>query len=256
MRARYVRPTAESVGEIVNKYKSVPGGVTIEGSLEGIGPVQSVEYDADKNEFRINGRWVLSGALNPSETRRVFEAVSRDDLFGVSLGREDLVYGELPEGSLSCIFMKMADHYLGSIVFAAGTWVRHHAFPGGYRPRPDRRTGGIYAVYFNMSGFSVEKRDDRLVPAGAELGITLIPLTERTNERGGHLPDYLALAQGRVSQAFESNIGHIVRNMDVYEQDSRLQKVIAVGQTVSLARLLRDSGIPVRGLFPASPSAP
>lgn len=248
LNAQYVRPTVENVKQIVDKYKSIPGGITLEGTALGIPTLSQVQYIPEKNAFLLNKTLVWENSLTPAEIKEIFSAVEKADLMGVSLGEKDLIYGALPEGSLTSIFLKLSDHFLGCIAFACQEWIRYSTFPGGFVPKGDDQTAGIYAVYFNFSQFEFQISNNIITPKNANMDITMIPLLESQNKTD-YLPDYNRIAAGNFSKAFEENSIHIAKNADYYAKDSRLQKVLAYGQLTALARALKASGVKLSSIL-------
>ena len=248
LKAQYVRPTVENIKQIVDKYKSIPGGITLEGPALGIPAINHIQYIPEKNAFMLNKTLIWENSLSPAEMKEIFNAMEKDDLMGVSLGEKDLIYGGLPEGSLASIFLKLSDHFLGCIAFACQEWIRYSTFPEGFVPKSDAQTAGIYAVYFNFRQFEFQISNNMVTPKNANMDITMIPLLESENKTE-FLPDYNRIAAGHFSSAFEENSTHIAKNADYYSKDSRLQKVLAYGQLTALARALKASGIKLSTLL-------
>ena len=248
LKAQYIRPTVENIKQIVDKYKSIPGGITLEGTALGIPAINQIQYIPEKNAFLLNKTLVWENSLTPAEMKEIFNALERDDLMGVSLGEKDMIYGALPEGSLTSIFLKLSDHFLGCIAFACQEWIRYSAFPQGFVPKRDDQTAGIYAVYFNFSQFEFEIKNNMVTPKNANMDITMIPLLESQNKTE-YLPDYTRIASANFSKSFEENSTHIAKNADYYAKDSRLQKVLAYGQLTALARALKASGVKLSGIL-------
>ena len=242
LQAVYVPPTVQSIKRILDKYKSIPGGITLEGNAE-METLRTIQYVPEKNVFIINGNLIYDNRLPFSETKEIFKAIDTNDLIGVSLGDEDVIYGSLLKGSLPSIFMKLSDHYLGSIVFACGNWMDYKNFPGGYIPERDLSTGGVYAVYFNLGHYVFKTDHGKLIPKGANMEITLIPLTDQKEENGSYVPDYVRIEKKDISKAFENNSRHIASYIEDYSKEPRLQKVIEYGRIAALARTIKASGI-------------
>lgn len=248
LKAQYVRPTVENIKQIVDKYKSIPGGITLEGPALGIPAINHIQYIPEKNAFLLNKTLIWENSLTPAEMKEIFNAVDKEDLMGVSLGEKDLIYGGLPEGSLVSVFLKLSDHFLGCIAFACQEWIRYSAFPDGFVPKGDDQTAGIYAVYFNFSQFEFQVINNMVTPKNANMDITMIPLLESQNKTE-YLPDYNRIASGNFSNAFEENSAHIAKNADYYSKDSRIQKVLAYGQLTALARVLKASGVKLSAIL-------
>lgn len=241
--ARYERVTIDLARQIIAKYKSIPGGITLESAASGLGRIRNVLYDPSTNVFMVNGNTLYENPVSRLEMKELLKALGNDDRLGVSLGDRDLIYGDLREGSLPCIQLKLADHYLGCIVFANNRWVHRHRFPEGYRPKPNRTSGGFYAVYFNFSDYRFLTENGRITPGGSDLTITLVPLTGEKDAQGGYLPDYEKIQSEKLSREYEENIGHIVRHMAHYQEEGRVRRVNTFGEAAAFVRALRDSQI-------------
>lgn len=243
LKARYIKPSVENVEKIVKKYKSIPGGITLEGTADNLPIINDINYIPGKNIFIINGELIYQNVLTPFEIKDIFNAIGKDDIIGVSLGEKNLIYGKLKDGSIASILMKLSDHFLGCIVFACNDWINFSDFPKGYQPKTDKETDGMYAIYFNFNDFNFKIENKQILPFSAAMNITLVPLTDTQNSEGGYLPDYQRINNGSISKAFEANSIHIAENGDYYSKDQRLQRVIAYGQIAALARTLKQNGI-------------
>lgn len=240
--ASYERATVENVKNIVSKYKSVPGGITLEGVGAGLPNIRQIRYDSATNSFLINEAVKYENPVSRFEMKSLLKALSQDDLMGVSLGDEDIIYGSLSEGSLPSIYMKLLDHFLGCVVFANNSWLYTHAFPGNYRPKQNFSASDYYAVYFNFKDYQFSVENGQIKSANSRLSITLIPLTNQKDGKGGYIPDYTRIAMGLIPGEYEDNIHHIVTNMNYYQDEMRLQKVDAYGQAAAFVRSLKEQG--------------
>ena len=238
--ASYQKITRESLDNIIQTYKSIPGGITLEGMAQGLPTLNAVQYDANKNTFLLNGSLAYENPISKSEMKSILQAIASDDRMGVSLGDQDIIYGGLVPGSIPTVYMKLADHFLGCIIFANERWVAFNKFLGGYKPKANTQTGGCYAVYFNFNEFNFEIKDNVIKPVNSHLGIMIIPLTGQKDGLGGYLPDYDKVAVGAVPQVYEENIAHIVNNMSNYQNETRIQKINHYGEAAAFARALKN----------------
>jgi len=241
--ARYTQITMKRVNDIISKYKNIPGGITLEGKITGIGKITSVIFDKTNNRFIINDNLIYTNKISISEVQEILHSIYNNDLLGISLGEKAHIYGDLSKGTIPYINLSMLDHFLGSIVFAGKNWIRYHKFPNNYRPKIDYHSKGIHAVYFNFDNFTLKKNKNVLTADHADLDITLIPLTDKKNKNGGLIPDYNQIKKGYISKPFEENSRHIAKAIKEYGKDSRFQKVIAYGYTAALVRLFKESNI-------------
>ncbi len=243
LQAKYSRCNTDMVNAIIEKYKTIPGGVTLEGMALGLpAAISSVRFNPENNSLIFNNNIVFETGLNEHTVKSIFNAIETSDLIGVSLGDKDLVYGNIEKTSFPGIFMKMLDHYLGSIVFASGGWLRFQKLPGGFVPERDNRTGN-YAVYFNFSDFKFKTEGEKITTDSAGINITLIPLTEVKDKNGGYVPDYTRISKGEISNSFESNISHVVKNIAYFQNDARMKNVISYGRVAAIARVLKANNI-------------
>lgn len=248
MAALYDRATIENVSRILKKYKSIPGGVTLEGTGKGLPMIQELRYNAETNSFLINNQLSFANPVSRLEMREIIDALQANDLIGVSLGTKSIVYGALEDGSLPCVYLKLADHFLGAIVFANHRWILHQAFPEGYRPQPNLVTGHFYTVYFNFSDFEFKTNGNMLEPASSRLSITLVPLTAQSDGMGGYLPDFTKIKEGVFPREYEDNILHIAENSTHYQADKRVHRVNQYGLAVAFVRSLKESGVSLEDL--------
>ncbi|MDP3981801.1 MAG: hypothetical protein Q8Q33_10360 [Chlamydiota bacterium] len=241
IQAYYEAATTENVDDIISKYKSIPGGITLEGYAGGLMSIKTINFDPSNNEFLINQAIRYKNPLSVHDMRQVFLAIDKQDLMGVSLGENDIIYGALHEGETPTIFLKLADHFLGSIVFAQSRWVAMHTFPKGYRPKAHTSSGGLYAVYFNFSDYQFRVAENIISCTNSTLRATLIPLTEEQTSNGGYLPDYTKIKNGQIPSEYVNNITHVVENIDAYQNEARLKKTHQYGEAAAFARTLQQN---------------
>ena len=248
LKAYYEKVTIESVNQIASKYKSIPGGITLEGSGKKLDFIQEADFDPAKNVFILNQKIEYANPLSQHEMKQIMIALQKSDLLGVSLGEKDIIYGALQQGNLPSIHLKLADHFLGSIVFAQPRWIALHSFPNGYKPQNHTSSGGLYAVYFNFHNYHFTLKNDQLSLDHAALVARLVPLTNHQTADGGYLPDIAKIEKGLLPQEYERNIQHIVENISHYEKETRLNKAHRYGEAAAFARALKDSRISLEKL--------
>ena len=241
--ARYIRPTVNSVQSILKKYKSIPGGITLEGAASGLNNIKELSFDRTKNTFIINNSTTYRNPVSPFEMKSIIEALEKNDKLGVSLGQPDIIYGDLKSGSIPSIYMKLADHYLGCIVFANSKWIRDQLFPNNFKPKAPFKFSGGYAVYFNFSNFLFNTENGRLTPEKSSFTTMIIPLTRTKGPQGGYLPDFKKISSGNIPSEFEKNAIHIINNTDFYMNEPRIAKTQAYGEAAAFARTLLKNEI-------------
>jgi hypothetical protein len=178
----------------------------------------------------------------PSAIAAMCRALQEDQRLGVSLGRVHLVYGALPTTSDLTLDLKIADHFLGDIVFAGDQWTRGYRFAQGYRPQANEGESFPVAVFFKFNGFRFEIRDGELAPMGAALDVRVIPLSETQADNGGHAADLDALARGQVSPQYQANARHVAENIGYYRNERIISRMFAYGEAAAFLRGLRARG--------------
>jgi hypothetical protein len=184
--------------------------------------------------------------VNPRNVIMLARAIARDDKVGVSLGQVQLVYGQVPENSDVALDLKLADGFLGDIVFARRKWTKGYRFASGYEPKRD--TGSNVAVFFRFGGFDFETDQEEVRLRSSGLDITLIPLTETKSAEGGHLPDLEAIRAGQRFPQFELNASHISENIGYYRQEKIIEQTFGYGELAAFLRGLKASGVNLANL--------
>jgi cell division septation protein DedD len=244
----YKPATAQDIKGVKENYGGIPGGVVLEGVATGLGRVGRVAYDPKFNAFALDDRAVYFAKV-PAPTLAVLcRAIAQDERVGVSLGRKHIVYGVVPPGSDLAVDLKLADHFLGDIVFAGSDWTSDYRFPNGFRPRPNEDDAGRVAVFFNFNGFQfvIEQEEVRLTAASFD--VRLVPLTERSDESGAHQPDLDAVARGRISRQYEANARHVADSIGYYQRERIISRTFAYGEAAAFARGLKHAGVDLRAL--------
>ncbi len=247
IRATYNAPTTSGVQHILDTYKSIPGGITLEGDASGIQKIQDLVYDEVRNIFIVNQQYIYLCPVRKIEMKDIFRAINRDELMGVSLAGigQQIIYGKLDEISPVSVHLKLADHFLGQIVFAEDDWLANYKFAKKYQPQKNQTETGSsgVAVYFNFSGFKFVEEGSSIKNNGFNFSVTLVPLTDKKSEEGGHLPDMDAIKNMKISKEYEQNIKHITDNFTYYLNEQILRHVVAYGQVAALARSAKLSNI-------------
>lgn len=234
--------TQQDVQQTRERYdNTIPGGVVLEGAANFVA-VERIAYDVRFNAFVLNDNTVYFAPIPPRTIATMSRALQQDQRIGVSLGRVHLVYGATPPNSELALDLKIADHFLGDIVFAGDQWTRGYRFAQGYRPQPHQGESFSLAVFFKFNGFRFEVVDGELRPAGAALDVRLIPLSESPTDNGGHAPDLNALASGQVSQQYQANARHVAENVAYYRDERIINRMFEYGEVAAFLRGLRAQG--------------
>ena len=93
-------------------------------------------YVAWANAFILNGNVVYLNPVSASEFADIYRSVTTDDKLGVSIGSLSIIFGALPSQSEVAANLKMADIFLGEIVFGKRNLTKGYVFPPGYRINP------------------------------------------------------------------------------------------------------------------------
>jgi hypothetical protein len=248
VRGAFRPATVQDAKSVTKTYGSIPGGVVLEGVVGGLGSYSQVVYDKQFNAFVLDNRVVYFIKVPPRTVSVMSAAIARDDLVGVSLGQTQIVYGKVPEKSELAFDLKLADHFLGGIVFAQGHWTEGYRFAGNYRPRKKTGRGFSMAVFFNFNGFQFRVAKDELVLASASFDVRLLPLSQTKSKDGGHLPDETAIAKGLTAPEYESNVRHLTENIGYYRREEIVERMFSYGEVAAFLRGLKAAGFDLDGL--------
>jgi hypothetical protein len=244
----YKPATTQDIKGVKENYGGIPGGVVLEGVPTGLGRIDRVDYDPKFNAVAVDDRAVYFAKVPPRTLAVMCRAIAQDERVGVSLGRKHIVYGAVPPESDLAVDLKLADHFLGDIVFAGGDWTSGYRFPNGFRPRPNEGDGGHVAVFFNFNGFQFAIEHEEVRLTAASFDVRLVPLTEQSDESGAHQPDLDAVARGRVSHQYEANARHVAENIGSYRREQIISRMFAYGETAAFVRGLKQAGVDLRTL--------
>jgi hypothetical protein len=244
----YRPATAQEAQEIRKTYKSIPGGVVLEGVATGLGEIRGVRYESRFNALMLDDRAVYFMKVPRLSVAILCEAIAADEKVGVSLGRAHLVYGAVPPDSDVAMDLKLADHFLGDIVFARKQWTAGYRYANGYQPQANE--DGIYsvAVFFNFNAFQFRIEQEEVQLAGANFDVRLVPLSNDKSAEGGHLPDFDAISKGRVSRQYERNARHVAESIGHYRQERIIDRAFAYGEVAAFLRGLKAAGVDLREL--------
>jgi hypothetical protein len=242
--------TPEAAKDIRREYGTIPGGVVLQGSAAGFGRIGRVQYDGRYNALTLDDRAVYFAPVNAGSVAVLARAIAQDNRVGVSLGQIQLVYGAVPETSDVARDLKLADSFLGDIVFARQKSIKGYKFADGYQPQPQSGNFNV-AVFFNFNGFEFAISDEQVKLKRANFYATLVPLTEGKSTEGGHLPDLDAIAAGRRFPQYELNANHISNNIGYYRREKIIEQTFAYGELAAFLRGLKESGVDLRRLASA-----
>jgi hypothetical protein len=236
-----------SAQQTISHYRSIPGGVVLEGKASGLDWVTRVRYESRLNAFVLGDRAVYFSPIPRDSSAILAAALAKDDRVGVSLGQTEIVYGDIPEKSEVAMDLKMADSFLGSIVFARGDVMDGYRFANGYRPNRDS-SGGDVAVFFKFKDFQFSVSDEELHLTSTNFEARIVPLLKDRAADGGGLPDLNAIAQGKGYPEYESNAKHVGENINYYRRERIVDRTFAYGEVAAFLRALKENGIDLQSL--------
>ncbi|KJC49396.1 hypothetical protein UP09_06670 [Bradyrhizobium sp. LTSP885] len=232
--------TVDSAHEAVQKYGSQFGGVVLEGDAVSLPPIQKVTYNRLANAMVVNDRAVYFAPVPARALATLARTIADEENIGVSLGSVHVVTKALPPESEIALDLKIADHFLGDIVFARNDWTRGYLL--GFDPQKPTGESFNVAVYFKFDGFEFTIDRDELRGTQAGLDISLVPLSDKKAADGGMLPDEDAIRRGVGSPQYEANARHIADDVDHYRREKIIARVFAYGQVAALLRGMKRSG--------------
>jgi PAN domain-containing protein len=242
--------TSEAVKAIQHEYGTIPGGVVLEGAATRLGRIDEVQYDGRYNAFTLDDRAVYFSPVDSVSVAVLARAIAQDNRVAVSLGRVQLVYGAVPENSDVARDLKLADSFLGDIVFAHQKWIKEYKFADKYVPEPQLGDFNV-AVFFNFNEFEFRIANEEVKLDHVNFNVTLVPLAEGKSAEGGHLPDVDAISAGRHFPQYEKNARHLSDNIGHYRQEKIIEQTFAYGELAAFLRGLKESGADLRRLASA-----
>src|SRR6185437_11053942 len=116
----YKPTTKQDAEEILRTHPSIGGGIDLEGTATGLGPIKRIQYHAALNALMLDDRAAYFFPVAGRNVAVLCRAIAQQDLVGVSMavGGVRLTYGKIPKESELAIQLTLADSFLGNIVFA------------------------------------------------------------------------------------------------------------------------------------------
>lgn len=235
--------TQKKVEQILDRYQSIPGGITFEGIAQGIDVIHHANYDIKNHRILINQNLNYSLVVNPKLFQELVTSLIQNNNVGVSLGNRTQVYGALVEDSWLISWLKLADHFYGNIVFANESWLQNLKLIDQYQPTHPRQGTGAYAVYFNFEDVLFKYHNDQIIAEQAKMTSTLIPLTNQLDSLGGLIPDWDKINQGEIPLEYIENLNHFMKYFNQYSSETRLKYISQISQTTAMLRQIQLSGI-------------
>jgi len=130
----YQKFTAKNIADC---YGSIPKGVILEDTADGIEDVFNISFNSQTDEFIINDESTYHCPLRKQEAADIFRSIAIDNRLGVSIiiGEKNIVYGALRQSHTVPQSLFAADMFLISIVFGWNENLRGVTLPGGYHPQ-------------------------------------------------------------------------------------------------------------------------
>lgn len=252
--------TAAQAQTILRTYKSIPGGVTLEGASPDLNFINSVKYEPKFNALIFNEDLVYLNPVSAKEFSDIVRALTEEDRMGVSLtsswlGGSSIVYGKLAVNGTVAMNLKLADKFLGGFAWGEHELTKNYIMAPGYEGRQAQSPGSI-AVYFNVSNFRfTEDPSGEVRRSGVGVNFTLVPLSSQKNDDGGHIPDYDRIAKGDVPPEYVANVTHLQDNFHYYSRERIVRMALAYGEAAAVVRSLKARGVDVVTLAKAMDGA-
>jgi hypothetical protein len=234
--------TKTAAQNIVGKYKSIPGGVTLEGDSPDLAFAKSAVYLAKANAFIINDDIIYPVAVKAADLTQIREALASEDKLGVSLGDQTIVFGALAPHGTVARNLQIADRFLGAITFNNRAFLAGYIMAPGYDTAPSALTS--LAVYFNIHGVRfTEEGSGELRRSDARITATLVPLAVKGNAQGGFLPDDGRIERNDLPPPTVARVKHLQENIGYYGRERVVRTAVAYAETAAFLRSLKAKGI-------------
>lgn len=249
--ARYVETTKTSAEQLLKDYKSVPGGVTLEGMVD-LGAVGTVEFVPSMRAFVLDRKKAYVSPVSNADMKAILLAIAQDDRMGVSLAGDFISYGGLNRDSAVAQNIALADELLGHIAFGGqhADMFAEYKLADGYEPKKNRETlSHSMCVYFRFGDYEFHANGPRLEKKASHLAITLVPTEKgKRAEDGGAVPDFDAIEKKSIPSAWRENVEHIADHFEYYMKERILRIVEAYGEAAAFARGLKCSDVDLKAL--------
>ncbi len=243
--SNYTPITPSAAQDIVGKYKSIPGGVTLEGSSPDLSFIKKVTYLARANAFILNDDIVYLSPVSPTEYTEIDRALAKDDKLGVSLVTvSTLIYGDLPPEGVVATNLRLADRFLSDIAFGVRQFTRGYVFAPNYEGKRPVQVNPNLAIFFNLHRFQFSQDAvGQLRRSNFSLDTTLVPLSTSKGQDGGHIPDFDRINRADVPAEYVANLKHLQSNVAYYVRERIVRIAAAYGEAAAFARVIKLNGI-------------
>jgi hypothetical protein len=220
----------------------------LEGVATGLSDIDEIAYDRKFNAFVLDGHAAYFIAIPPKTVAELCRALAENDLVGVSLGRKHLVYGAVPKNSEMAFDLKLADHFLGEIVFAQNNWTRGYQFAEGFTPKKSEDDFQPLAVFFRFNGIRLQVESEEVLLKESNFDVRLVPLTASSSPDGNLVADEEAVRERRIPPEFEFNASHLAGHMDRYRREQIVRRAFAYAEVAAFLRWLKGQGADLQEL--------
>jgi tetratricopeptide (TPR) repeat protein len=242
------RQAAERVAGI---YKSIPGGIVLEGKLGDLGSVGSVRYEPVLNAFVLDDRAAYFSPIPAHSAAVLARAIDEDDRIGVSVDPV-VVYGMVSKHSDVVLDLMLTDKFLAGFVFDAEAQTAGYRLENGFNPYHANYDTAKATVLFTFTNFQFAIHDEELQLTGANFYASIVPLAARRATDGANLPDLNAIsARGALSADVTNavlNATHVGENFNYYRREMIVARALAYGEIAALFRGLKDARVDLQEL--------
>jgi hypothetical protein len=258
--AAYTKSTPQSADAIAKRDGSVGGvvggGVMLEDSASGLGPVSAVTYDGRYNALMMDNRLIYFIKVPPWDAAALCREISRNEntLVGVSIGKTSFVFGERStyENSGAARDLMLTDHFLGDFIFGWHNWTNGYNFPNGYVPQTaEVKSDMLVRFAFKNFQFTTTKGGE-LRLANLSVDVTMMPVSKRPAKNGGMLPDLDELERGYAPPPeFLANARYFSSHFNFFRKERIVAMTLAYGELAALFRSYKQVGINLEALASA-----
>jgi hypothetical protein len=242
----YQVPSPQYSQRTYERYKSIPGGLLLEGAVAGLGKVSRVQYDPARNALLLDSTLSYVIPVTPEQAAVLFKALAADDRVGVSIGTRNLSYGAVPADSEVARDMLLVDGFLGDIVFPGmNGWSIGYRFPDGFIPRK-ANTPESMSANFLINGIHAKAEGNvaRIDQINFEVRYIL-----HAKEKGTDGDDAPELTEKKnVSAEYVANATHLANKIGYYRNEPIVDRIFKFAEVASFARFLKESGVDLAAL--------
>ena len=245
----YEPATKVMAQNIVGKYGTVPGGVSLDGTSPDLSFVKSAVFIAKANAVIINDDLVYVSPASARDFVEIAKAIAADDRIGVSLGATGPeVFGALPPNSAVAGNLELVDGFIAQIGYGHLGWHGLNQPINGYNWTNTHSAYAVQKLYNSNIFFTFHEfrfREDgygELRRSNMRLTSTLIPIA---NENPGkkRLPDYGRIERHDVSSSVVANIKDLDDNFFYYARERIIRTSIGYGEVAAFARSMKAQGV-------------